>query len=45
MKMSIVRQKRIFRLLALLIIENKISKAGYHNNTAINQGEILSFEP
>ena len=25
-------------------IENKISKAGYHNNTAINQGEILSFE-
>ena len=30
--------------MALLIIENKISKAGYHNNTAINQGEILSFE-
>ena len=44
MKMSIIRQKGFLDFIDLLIIENKISKAGYHNKTAINHGEIFIFE-
>ena len=42
--MLAVRIKRLDLYIDFLIIENKFSKHGYHNNKIIKYGDILLFK-